>query len=102
MALSRRARRTTAATAFGDKADIGSRALSATTGQGGQGFNKRKMEEERRLAAEKEAAARLATDAQVLRNPPCTLRDRRQGIKEVVGTALRAFAHPTLASLLRP
>jgi hypothetical protein len=30
------------------------------------GFNKRKMEDERRRAAEKEAAGRRATDAQVL------------------------------------
>jgi hypothetical protein len=30
------------------------------------GFNKRKMEDQRRQAAEKEAAARRATDAQVL------------------------------------
>jgi hypothetical protein len=32
----------------------------------GMGFNKRKMEDQRRQAAEKEAAARSATDAQVL------------------------------------
>ena len=30
------------------------------------GFNRRKMEDQRRTAAEKEAAARRATDAQVL------------------------------------
>jgi hypothetical protein len=30
------------------------------------GFNKRKMKDQRRQAAEKEAAARRATDAQVL------------------------------------
>jgi hypothetical protein len=30
------------------------------------GFNRRKMEDQRRQAAEKEAAARRATDAQVL------------------------------------
>jgi hypothetical protein len=30
------------------------------------GFNRRKMEDQRRRAAEKEAAARRATDAQVL------------------------------------
>ena len=30
------------------------------------GFNRRKMEEQRRRVAEKEAAARRATDAQVL------------------------------------
>jgi hypothetical protein len=30
------------------------------------GFNRRKMEDKRREAAEKEAAARRATDAQVL------------------------------------
>jgi beta-phosphoglucomutase-like phosphatase (HAD superfamily) len=30
------------------------------------GFNKRKMDDQRRQAAEKEAAARRATDAQVL------------------------------------
>jgi hypothetical protein len=33
------------------------------------GFNIRKMEDERRRAAEKEAAARRATDAQVLETP---------------------------------
>jgi hypothetical protein len=32
----------------------------------GMGYNKQKMEDERRRAAEKEAAARRATDAQVL------------------------------------
>jgi hypothetical protein len=30
------------------------------------GFNRRKMEDQRRQAAEKEAAARRATDAQIL------------------------------------
>jgi hypothetical protein len=34
------------------------------------GFNKRKMEDQRRQAAEKEAAARLATDAQVFEEVP--------------------------------
>jgi hypothetical protein len=33
------------------------------------GFNKRKMEERREQAAEKEAGSRRATDAQVLRTP---------------------------------
>jgi hypothetical protein len=33
------------------------------------GFNHRKMEDQRRGAAEKEAASRRATDAQVLRAP---------------------------------
>jgi hypothetical protein len=50
--------------AFGGKADIDTRARSATIGQ--MGFNRRKMGDQRRQAAEKEAAARRATDAQVL------------------------------------
>jgi hypothetical protein len=33
------------------------------------GFNRRKMEDQRRYAAEKEAATRRATDAQVLEDP---------------------------------
>jgi hypothetical protein len=33
------------------------------------GFNKRKMEERRKQAAEKETGSRRATDAQVLRTP---------------------------------
>ena len=41
------------------------------------GFNRRKMEDQRRDAAEKEAATRRATDAQVLedaeRRPDCRL-----------------------------
>jgi hypothetical protein len=37
------------------------------------GFNKRKMEDQRRQAAEKEAAARRATDAQVLEDAELVL-----------------------------
>jgi hypothetical protein len=39
------------------------------------GFNRRKMEDERRRAAEKKAAERRATDAQVLEG--CRAPDRR-------------------------
>ena len=37
------------------------------------GFNKRKLEDQRRQAAEKEAAARRATDAQVLEDAECLI-----------------------------
>ncbi len=37
------------------------------------GFNRRKMEDQRRQAAEKEAAARRATDAQVLEDAACLI-----------------------------
>jgi hypothetical protein len=43
------------------------------------GFNRRKMEDQRRQAAEKEAAARRATDAQVLEDAePNRCLDERQ------------------------
>jgi hypothetical protein len=48
--------------AFEGKADIDTRARSATIRHG---INRRKMEDQRRTVAEKEAAARRATDAQV-------------------------------------
>ena len=37
------------------------------------GFNRRKMEDQRRTAAEKEAATRRATDAQVLEDAECLI-----------------------------
>src|SRR5215467_15029536 len=37
------------------------------------GFNRRKMEDQRRTAAEKEAATRRATDAQVLGDAECLI-----------------------------
>jgi hypothetical protein len=40
--------------------------ISAAIEDWGMGFNRRKMEDQRRQAAEKEAATRRATDAQVL------------------------------------
>ena len=37
------------------------------------GFNRRKMKDQRRQAAEKEAAGRRATDAQVLEDAECLI-----------------------------
>jgi len=40
------------------------------------GFNRRKMKDQRRQAAEKEAAGRRATDAQVLEDAECLIAAR--------------------------
>jgi hypothetical protein len=40
------------------------------------GFSRRKMEDQRRTAAEKEAAARRATDVQVLEDAECLIAAR--------------------------
>jgi hypothetical protein len=48
------------------------------------GFNKRKMEDQRREAAEKEAAARRATDAQVLEDAERP-REGRNGSSQMEG-----------------
>ena len=40
------------------------------------GFNRRKMEDQRRTAAEKEAAARRTTDVQVLEDAECLIAAR--------------------------
>ncbi len=53
------------------------------------GFNRRKVEDQRREAAEKEAAARRATDAQVLEDAERANRERAPGITR----AHDLFAH---------
>jgi hypothetical protein len=49
------------------------------------GFNKRKMQDQRRQAAEKEAAARRATDAQVLEDAerPIAAWNERQSAQDI-------------------
>jgi hypothetical protein len=54
------------------------------------GFNRRKMEDQRRQAAEKEAAARRATDAQVLEDA--------ERLIAPPGTSARPSAWPMLFS----
>jgi len=49
------------------------------------GFNRRKMEEERRQAAEKEAAGRRATDAQVLEDAGCVSAWNKDPVFGVIG-----------------
>ena len=49
------------------------------------GFNRRKMEDQRRDAAEKEAATRRATDAQVLEDA-----ERLIAASPTIGAAIRA------------
>jgi hypothetical protein len=46
------------------------------------GFNRRKIEDQRRQAAEKEAAARRATDAQVLADAERAVRRARAAIAD--------------------
>ena len=62
------------------------------------GFNRRKMEDQRREAAEKEAATRRATDAQVLEDAECliTAWNKRQVLRApmifspTIGAAIKA------------
>src|SRR5262252_1516393 len=62
------------------------------------GFNKRKLEDRRRDAAEKEAATRRATDAQVLEDAECliTAWNKRQALRApmifspTIGAAIKA------------
>src|SRR5215831_16425012 len=62
------------------------------------GFNRRKMEDRRREAAEKEAATRRATDAQVLEDAKCLIAawNERQAFRApmifspTIGAAIKA------------